>query len=201
LFARWNELYLHLDWINSSLELSCYFLNIINKIVASPLCLSISRPSDSQNNLILLIKYLTELKELNDNFGVKITLDDYELSHEDNNFSELSFLMLDQIQMNKFVDFMSTFWLTFTLQRFLNSDEILSSYIKVKQFNFINYFIQFHISYFYFVFVFQNIVSQVDCWWSWEEKAIMLLNFISNKKVILFFIKYETKLLFLILFF
>lgn len=73
-----------------------------------------------------------ELKELNDNFGVRITLDNYELSHEDENYSELSFLILDQIQMNKFADFISTFWLTFTLERLLNSDEILSSYIKVN---------------------------------------------------------------------
>lgn len=141
MFARWNELYLHLDWINPSLELSHYFLNIINQIVASPLCLSVSQPPESQKNLILLIKYLTELKELNDNFGVKIALDDYEVSHEDKHFSELLFLILDQIQMNKFIDFMSSFWATFTLQRFLNSDEILSAYIKVIQINFINYFI------------------------------------------------------------
>lgn len=70
---------------------------------------------------------------MNDNFSVKITLDDYELSHEDTNYSELSFLMLDQIQLNKFSDFISMFWSTFTLKRFLNSDEILSSYIKVIQ--------------------------------------------------------------------
>lgn len=74
---------------------------------------------------------MDELKDLNDNFNVKITLDDYELSHEDTNYSELSFLMLDQIQLNKFSDFISMFWSTFTLKRFLNSDEILSSYIKV----------------------------------------------------------------------
>lgn len=79
-----------------------------------------------------MIKYLTELKELNDNYGIKITLDDYELSHEDQNYSELSFLMLDQIQLNTFSDFISTFWSTFTLQRFLNSDKILSDYIEVK---------------------------------------------------------------------
>ncbi|XP_060837150.1 uncharacterized protein LOC132919505 isoform X1 [Rhopalosiphum padi] len=155
--VRWNELYLHLDWINPSLEICRYFLNIINQIVSSPLCLSISRPTEPQMKLILLIKYITELKELNDNFGVKITLDDYELSHEDQNYSELSFLILDQIQMNTFSDFITTFWSTFTLQRFLNSDEILAAYIK-------------------------NIVSQVDCWWSWEEKATMILNFISNKE-------------------
>lgn len=83
--------------------------------------------------LVLLIKYLAELKELNDNFGIKITLDDYELSHEDNNYSELLFLMLDQIQLNKFPEFISTFWSTFTLQRFLNSDQILSAYIDVKK--------------------------------------------------------------------
>lgn len=82
--------------------------------------------------LIKLIQYLAELKELNDKFGVKITLDDYELSHEDKNFSELSFLILDQIQINTFSDFITTFWSTFTLQRFLNSDEILFAYIKVK---------------------------------------------------------------------
>lgn len=131
IFFRWNELYLHLDWINPSLEICRYFLNIINQIVSSPLCLSISRPTEPQIKLILLIKYLAELKELNDNFGVKITLDDYELSHEDKNYSELSFLILDQIQLNTFSDFITTFWSTFTLQRFLNSDEILSAYIKV----------------------------------------------------------------------
>ncbi|VVC25678.1 Hypothetical protein CINCED_3A000948 [Cinara cedri] len=155
---RWNELYFELEWINPSLEICRYFLNIINQIVASPLCLSISRPPASQEKLILLIKYLTELKELNDNFGIKISLDDYALSHEDNNYLELSFLMLDQIQLNQFPSFISMFWSTFTLQRFLNSDDILSAYIK-------------------------NVVSQVDCWWSWEEKAILLLNFISNKEI------------------
>lgn len=123
---------MYLDWINPSLEICCYFLNIINEIVSSPLCLSISRPPDSQKKLILLIKYLTELKKLNDNFGVKIALDDYELSNEDKNYSELSILILDQIQLNTFADFISTFWSTFTLERFLNSDEILSAYIKVN---------------------------------------------------------------------
>lgn len=113
-----------------------YFLNIINEIVSSPLCLSISRPPESQNKLILLIKYLAELKELNDNFGINITLDDYELSHQDKNYSELSFMMLDQVQPNKFSDFISMFWSKFTIQRFLNSDKILSDYIEVTQFNF-----------------------------------------------------------------
>lgn len=79
-----------------------------------------------------MIKYLTELKELNDNFGIKITLEDYKISHEDQNYSELLFLMLDQVQLNIFSDFISTFWSTFTLQRFLNSDKILSAYIEVK---------------------------------------------------------------------
>ncbi|XP_050441522.1 uncharacterized protein LOC126846278 [Adelges cooleyi] len=156
--VRWNELYLHLDWIDPSIEICRYFLTIINQVVASPLCLNISRPPESQEILILLIKYLAELKELKDNFGIKIALDDYELAHEDNNYSELSFMILDQIQLNKFSDFIASFWSDFTLQRFLNSDEILSAYIK-------------------------NIVSQVDCWWSWEEKAILLLDFISNKEV------------------
>lgn len=133
---------MHIDWINLSLEICCNFLNIINQIVASPLCLSISRAPKSQNKLILLIKYLSELKELNDNYGVKITLDDYELSHEDTNYSELSFLILDQIQTNKFHEFISTFWSTFTLERFLNCDEILSAYIKV-QYNLLNYCIKF----------------------------------------------------------
>lgn len=123
---------MHLDWINPSLEICRYFLHIINSIVASPLCLSISRAPEPQKALILLIKYLGELKELNDSFCVKIALDDYELSHEDKHFSELSFLMLDQIQLNKLRYFISTFWSTFTLERFLNSDEILSAYIKVK---------------------------------------------------------------------
>lgn len=131
-FARWNELYLHLDWINPSVEICRYFLNVINTIVGSPLCLSISPPPKTQMKLVLLIKYLAELKELNDNFGIQINLDDYELSHEDNNYSELLFLMLDQIQLNKFPDFISTFWSSFTLQRFLNSDQILSAYIDVK---------------------------------------------------------------------
>lgn len=130
---------MHLDWINPSLEVCRYFLNVINQIVSSPLCLSISRPPESQNKLISLIKYLDELKDLNDNFSVKITLDDYELSHEDTNYSELSFLILDQIQLNKFPDFISMFWSTFTLKRFLNSDEILSSYIKVMQLNSVNF--------------------------------------------------------------
>lgn len=129
-------MYLHLDWINSSLEICHYFLNIINEIVSSPLCLSISRPPESQNKLILLIKYLADLKELNENFGINITLNDYELSHEDENYSELSFMMLDQVQLNKFSDFILMFWSKFTLQRFLNSDKILSDYIKVTQFNF-----------------------------------------------------------------
>lgn len=116
-------------------------MNTINQIVASPLCLSISRPPVSQEKLILIIKYLTELKELNDNFGVKISLDDYALSHEDNNYSELLFLMLDQIELNKFPSFISMFWSEFTLQRFLNSDEILSAYIKVKNLIYVHYFI------------------------------------------------------------
>lgn len=136
--SRWNELYLHLDWIDPSLEICRYFLNIINQVIASPLCLNISSPSQSQNKLILLTKYLAELSELKDKFSVKIPLDDYELSHEDKTYSELSFLILDQIQLNKFSDFISTFWSTFTLQRFLNSDEILSAYIKVN--NFVNYY-------------------------------------------------------------
>lgn len=126
---------MHLDWINPSLEICRYFLNIINEIVASPLCLSISRPPESQKKLILLIKYLSELKQLNDNFGVKIALYDYELSNKDENYLELSVLILDQLQLNTFTNFISTFWSTFTLERFLNSDEILSAYIKVnKQF-------------------------------------------------------------------
>lgn len=120
------------NWIQPSLEICRYFLYIINQIVASPLCLSISRPPEYQKKLIILIKYLTELKELKDNFSVKISLDDYELSHEDRNYSELLFIILDQIQLNKFSDFISTFWSTFMLQHFLNSDEILSAYIKVN---------------------------------------------------------------------
>lgn len=64
-------------------------------------------------------------------------MDDYELSHEDKNYTELSFLMLDQLQPNKFSNFISLFWSTFTLQRFLNSDEILSSYIQVILLNYI----------------------------------------------------------------
>lgn len=106
-------------------------MNIINQTLASPLCLSISRPPESQQKLLLLIKYLTELKELNDNFGIKICLDDYALAHEDKNYLELSFLMLDQIQLNIFPSFISNFWSTFTFQRFLNSDEFLYAYIKV----------------------------------------------------------------------
>ncbi|XP_050522143.1 uncharacterized protein LOC126894881 isoform X2 [Daktulosphaira vitifoliae] len=156
--VRWNELYLHLNWIDPSLDICRNFLNIINEIVASPLCLNISRPPKPQKKLILLIKYLVELKELKDNYGAKISLDDYELAHEDNNYAELSFMILDQIQLNKYDDFILKFWSDFTLQRFLNSDEILSAYIK-------------------------NIVSQVDCWWSWEEKAILLLVYISNKDI------------------
>lgn len=75
---------------------------------------------------------------MNDNFGIKISLADYELSHEDQNYSELLFLMLDQIQLNLFSDFISTFWSTFTLQRFLNSDKIISDYIEVKWLKFVN---------------------------------------------------------------
>lgn len=79
---------------------------------------------------------MAELKELNDNFGINITVDDYELSHEDKNYLELSFMMLDQVQPNKLYDFISMFWSTFTLQRFLNSDKILFAYIEVTQLNF-----------------------------------------------------------------